>query len=136
MLKGYCISDMGIQFVDKIRFASKADIINKLLDQVNEFAEILTIGKSFPGQDYFDLRDELSRIKTPGSYIEQEALFDLKTSLNTIQEIYSKMFVAAIENIVSIIHDEAPGIKFYLCSNPLSSTHKGPAGWCALQHGQ
>ena len=87
LLKGYCISDMGIQFVDKIRFTSKDDVINKLLDQVNEFAEILTIGKSFPGQDYFDLRDELSRIKTPGSYIEQEALFDLKTSLNTIQEI-------------------------------------------------
>ncbi|RLC23378.1 MAG: endonuclease MutS2, partial [Deltaproteobacteria bacterium] len=78
---------MGIQFVDKIRFASKADVINKLLDQVNEFVEILTIGESFPGQDYFDLRDELSRIKTPGSYIEQEALFDLKTSLSTIQEI-------------------------------------------------
>ena len=87
LLKGYCISDMGIQFVDKIRFASKADVINKLLDQVNEFVEILTIGESFPGQDYFDLRDELSRIKTPGSYIEQEALFDLKTSLNIIQEI-------------------------------------------------
>jgi len=87
LLKGYCISNMGVQFVDKIRFTSKADVINRLLDQVNEFVEILTIGETFPGQDYFDLRDELSRIKTPGSYIEQEALFDLKTSLSTIQEI-------------------------------------------------
>lgn len=78
---------MGIRFVDKIRFISKADVINKLLNQVNEFVEILTIGKSFPGNDYFDLRDELFRVKTPGSYIEQEALFDLKASLRTIQEI-------------------------------------------------
>ncbi|PLW95796.1 MAG: endonuclease MutS2, partial [Marinilabiliales bacterium] len=87
LLKDLCISDMGIQFVDKIRFVSKPDLINRLLDQVSEFVEILTIGKSFPGSDYFDLKDELFRIKTPGSYIEQEALFDLKTSLRTIQDI-------------------------------------------------
>jgi DNA mismatch repair protein MutS2 len=87
LLKDLCISDMGIQFVDKIHFVSKPDVIKRLLDQVHEFVEILTIGKSFPGSDYFDLKDELFRIKTPGSYIEQEALFDLKSSLRTIQEI-------------------------------------------------
>ncbi|MCB2206778.1 MAG: Smr/MutS family protein [Bacteroidetes bacterium] len=87
LLKDLCISDMGIQFVDKISFISKPDLIQRLLDQVHEFVEILTIGKSFPGHDFFDLRDELQRVKTPGSYIEQEALFDLKSSLRTIQEI-------------------------------------------------
>jgi DNA mismatch repair protein MutS2 len=87
LLKDMCISDMGMQFVDKIRFAYKPDIVNRLLNQVNEFVEILTIGKSFPNQDYFDLRDELLRIKTPGSYIEQEVLFDLSTSLRTIESI-------------------------------------------------
>ncbi len=87
LLKDLCISDMGVQFVDKIRFISKPDLIKKLLNQVNEFVEILTIGTTFPGHDYFDLRDELQRVKTPGSYIELEALFDLKTSLRTIQDI-------------------------------------------------
>jgi len=87
MLKELCISDMGVKFVEKIRFSSHAEVISKLLDQVHEFIDILSIGKSFPGSDYFDLRDELFRIKTPGSYIEQEALFDLKTSLGTIQAI-------------------------------------------------
>ena len=87
LLKDLCISDLGIQYVNKIRFVSKPDVIHRMLDQVHEFVEILTVGKSFPGHDFFDLRDELQRVKTPGSYIEQEALFDLKTSLRTIQEI-------------------------------------------------
>jgi DNA mismatch repair protein MutS2 len=87
MLKDFCVSDMGVKFVEKIRFSSQGEVISKLLDQVHEFIEILTIGKSFPGSDYFDLRDELFRIKTPGSYIEQEALFDLKTSMGTIQAV-------------------------------------------------
>ncbi len=87
MLKDFCVSDMGVKFVEKIRFSSQGEVISKLLDQVHEFMEILTIGKSFPGSDYFDLRDELFRIKTPGSYIEQEALFDLKTSMGTIQAV-------------------------------------------------
>ncbi len=87
LLTSYCISDMGARFVDKIRFTSRHDVVNRLLNQVQEFMEILTLGKTFPSQDYFDLRDELSLIKTPGSFIEQEALFDLKTSLRTIGEI-------------------------------------------------
>ncbi len=89
LLKSYCISDMGVQFVEKIRFTSHYDVVNRLLDQAHEFMEILSLGKAFPGQDYFDLRDELSRIKTPGSHIDPEALFDLKSSLRTIQEILS-----------------------------------------------
>ncbi|RLD89331.1 MAG: endonuclease MutS2 [Bacteroidetes bacterium] len=89
LLKSYCISDMGIQFVEKIRFTSRYDVVNRLLDQTSEFMEILSVGKPFPGQDYFDLREELSRIKTPGSYIAPEALFDLKSSLRIIQEILS-----------------------------------------------
>ena len=87
MLKDLCISEMGVKYVEKIRFSSNVEIVSKLLDQVHEFMDILTIGKSFPGSDYFDLRDELFRIKLPGSYIEQEALFDLKTSLGTIEAI-------------------------------------------------
>ena len=87
LLKSYCISDMGRRFVDKIRFTSRHEVISRLLSQAQEFMEILTLGKAFPSQDYFDLRDELEHIKIPGSFIEQEALFDLKTSLGTIRDI-------------------------------------------------
>ncbi|MEJ2593844.1 MAG: Smr/MutS family protein [bacterium] len=87
MLSDHCISPMGIEFVKKIRFTSKPVIIHKLLNQVSEFMFLLSEGKSIPAQDYFDLRPDLEQLKTPGSYIEQEALFNLKTTLSVIEAI-------------------------------------------------
>jgi len=87
MILESCISPMGQHYVDKIRFSSNHDVISKLLKQVSEFKTILTLGESFPSQDYFDLREEIARLKTPGTYIEQESLFDLKTSLQVIENI-------------------------------------------------
>lgn len=82
-----CISTMGEQFVNKIRFSSNPDLIKKLMDQSSEMIVLLTTGSSFPAKDFFDLRDDISQLVTPGSYIEQEVLFNLKASLFTIGEI-------------------------------------------------
>ena len=87
MIRGYCISPMGKDYVDKIRFSSNKEVIVRLLEQVSEFKNILLSGEPFPAQDYFDLRGELARLKTPGTYIEPGALFDLKTSLNVVSRI-------------------------------------------------
>jgi len=86
-LRNLCISTMGQHFVDKIRFSSNKSVINKLLDQSGEFVELLTTGKLFPAKDFIDLRNDIDQLKTPGSYIDQEVLFNLKASLFTIQEI-------------------------------------------------
>ncbi len=82
-----CISAMGESFVEKIRFSTKKDIIKTLLKQAEEFMHILSFGETFPSNNYFDLREELIRLKTPGTYIEQEKLFDLKSSLIVIRDI-------------------------------------------------
>ena len=87
LIHSHCISSMGERFVDKIRFSTNFAVIEKLLNQLNEFKEILISGKQFPAKDYFDLRDDIALIKTPGSYIEQYALFNLRSSLKTIHEI-------------------------------------------------
>jgi len=87
MIRDYCISPMGKDYVNKIRFTSNRDVIVMLLEQISEFKEILTSGEPFPAQDYFDMRPELARLKTPGTYIEPEALFDLKTSLYIVRRI-------------------------------------------------
>lgn len=86
-LRQNCISDMGIKFVDKIRFSSNPEIIKKLLDQSFEMVTLLTTGPSFPAKDFFDMRDNLSELTTPGSYIEQDVLFSLKASLESIGNI-------------------------------------------------
>ena len=87
MVREKCISPMGRQYVEKIRFGAARDVIRKLLTQIAEFKDIIQNNSAFPSKDYFDLRDELLRLVTPGTYIEPEALFDLRTSLITISEI-------------------------------------------------
>ncbi len=82
-----CISPMGKRFVGNIRFSTKQEIIEKMLDQTVEFQQIISLGSQFPSKDYFDLREEIAPLKTPGTYIEKEALFDLRSSLTTIQDI-------------------------------------------------
>jgi DNA mismatch repair protein MutS2 len=87
LIANECISPMGKEFVKKIRFSSNVEAITKMLEQGEEFKQILQFGKPFPTNDFFDLREYLRGIQTPGSYIEKEPLFDLRASLRTISEI-------------------------------------------------
>ena len=87
LISNVCISTIGQHFVDKIKFSSNTSVIKKLLDQSSEFVELITIGKSFPLNEFIDLRNDIVQLKTPGSYIEQATLFNLKASLSTINEI-------------------------------------------------
>lgn len=89
LLRERCLSEMGMEYVDRMRFSSSRDLIGKLLKQTGEFRNILQQSSAFPSSDYFDLRDELMRLDTPGTYIQQELLFDLKASLITIADIFS-----------------------------------------------
>ncbi len=103
LIAGECISEMGKQFVGKIRFSSNAEVLVKILEQAEEFKQILQFGKPFPTNDFFDLREYLRGIQTPGSYIEKEPLFDLRASLRTIQEV--------LIYIEKLNHGEFPRIK-------------------------
>ncbi len=82
-----CVSDMGREYVTKIRFSANPSVIDKMLLQTTEFIQILETERAFPTHDYIDLRPELARLKIPGTYLSQEALFDLKGSLFTLQNI-------------------------------------------------
>jgi DNA mismatch repair protein MutS2 len=77
---------MGILYVDKIRFSSNPELLSKLLNQTEELRQLLLKEGNFPSGDYFDLSAELRRISIEGSYIEQDKLFNLKSSLETIQD--------------------------------------------------
>ncbi len=87
MIRENCIGPIGSSYVDKIHFLLNKEVIVKLLEQVSEFKEILESGGSLPAREYVDLREELGRLKTPGTYINQEDLFDLKGTLHAISKI-------------------------------------------------
>lgn len=87
MLNDFCLSEMGEGFVQKMRFGNQFEPLKKLLGQTEEFRQILLFGKPFPAQNYFNLTPELERIRIPGTHIEQEWLFNLKSSLETVFDV-------------------------------------------------
>ncbi len=87
LLAEKCISDLGRDHVQDLSFSTDFLEIQKMLDETDEFRQILGSDRNFPSQDYFDMRDELSRIRLEGTFIEQEEIFNLKTSLITLAEI-------------------------------------------------
>ncbi|MFA6932118.1 MAG: Smr/MutS family protein [Bacteroidales bacterium] len=85
-LKDNCLSIGGENFVDNMEFSSNyAKIINSL-NLTEEFRQIFVSNQIFPSSNYFDMRIELERLRLLGTFISQSSLFDLKTSLQTINE--------------------------------------------------
>ncbi len=87
MLKGGCLSNLGQRRVDKIRFSTKYSFIETLVNQVDEFKQIMLMEDDFPLSHFIDLTPALKKIKVIGTYLLPEELFDLKRSLETIRAI-------------------------------------------------
>ncbi len=81
-----CVSSLGVEYVEKLQFSNNITVINQLIGETEEFRQILLFDNPFPSQDYYDLKDEIHRIRVEGSYIETEELGKLKSVLQTIKE--------------------------------------------------
>jgi DNA mismatch repair protein MutS2 len=87
LIKGRCLSDLGRELVDEIRFISHYEQLSENLSLVDEFVTIQREMENFPTSYYFDLREALSKIRIEGRFLEVQELFDLKRSLETISGI-------------------------------------------------
>ena len=87
MLADRCICPLGVQQVEEMQFQADFGPIEKALDETMEFVRILTEGKSFPDQNYHDLREALTRIKVVGTWLDESELLGLWRSLETISGI-------------------------------------------------
>ncbi len=87
LLKEQCLSTLGKEEVDKITFSTNADAINEWLTQVREFRRLQEEKDDFPMQFFFDVREPISRIRLEGTHLEEDEVWDLRRSLETIQNI-------------------------------------------------
>ena len=87
LLKEKCLSTLGQERVDGMTFSESFQDINRKLEEVNEFIHIIQEEDEFPDQYFFDVRPSLKRIRIEGMYLEEQELFDLRRSLETIRDI-------------------------------------------------
>lgn len=87
LLKDKCLSTLGEERVNEMNFSDHFEKVDELLNQVAEFVRIIQEEDNFPDQFFFDVRPSLKRIRIEGMYMDEQELFDLRRSLETIRDI-------------------------------------------------
>ncbi|MEZ0483220.1 endonuclease MutS2 [Fibrella aquatica] len=86
LLRQACISPLGQDYVDKIRFSDNHQLIDKLLRQTYEFTQIVQYEPDFPQSNYLDVRPQLQKARIEGITLMEDEFFNLKLALKTIQD--------------------------------------------------
>ncbi len=86
MLMELCISTLGRNFVTKMRFTEKYELVVKMVNQTAEMKNILAFDTPFPSQNYFDVTFHLNKLSVDGTFLIDEEFFELLLSLKTIQD--------------------------------------------------
>ena len=87
LLKDKCLSTLGEEKVSDMGFSEQYEVVEENLNQVTEFDRIIQEEDGFPDQFFFDVRPSLKRIRIEGMYLDEQELFDLRRSLETIRDI-------------------------------------------------
>ena len=86
LLSARCLSPLGRELVDGITMLKDERVINELLQQIVELRRIEAGMDSFPLQYLFDVREGVKRLRVEGTYMEAEEVFNLRRSLDTINQ--------------------------------------------------
>ena len=84
LVRQHCLSTMGQNLVDKMQVMSKYDQIDKFLRQTKEFKSILENQEPLQINTFFDIKVLAEKIRVEGSYLIEEELFKIYTSLQTV----------------------------------------------------
>lgn len=87
LLKEKCLSTLGKSMVDGMAVSSEHDTIGEWMEQTREFRRIQEENDDFPLQYFFDVRDAIRRIRLENTHLEEDEIFDLRRSLQTINDI-------------------------------------------------
>ncbi len=84
LLKGHCISKLGIERVEGLCFLTEAEAVGQALSRVREMGMLLDTEDQLPGEDFFDLRPSVRKLRVEGVYIEEREMWELKRALDTM----------------------------------------------------
>ena len=89
LLKGECTSSLGQGYVDQIIFSKDFGLVQRLLDQTEEFRQLLLAGEPFPSSHFTNLNPYLEKAKLEGAFLEQDEFQEIKLALQTLQSCIS-----------------------------------------------
>jgi len=84
LLKGHCMSSLGQEKVDELAFSDDASVINEAMAQVREMRRMMQATEKPEMNYFFDVRESVVRLRMENTHIEEDELFDLRRSLETI----------------------------------------------------
>jgi DNA mismatch repair protein MutS2 len=87
LLAEKCLSPMGLEKVDNIKFLDDFDKLAHILSATWEFQMILQLEDFFPAENYFEISECLNKIRIEGTFPEVQEVYDLKRTLETIKSI-------------------------------------------------
>ncbi|RAU81894.1 endonuclease MutS2 [Pontibacter arcticus] len=95
MLSELCLSALGRHHVNRMKFLNRHDLVQRLLQQTDEFRQLLESDAEIPLQHYFDVTTYLDRAAIPGTYLDVVQFSEIKMSLRTIRD--SQRFISQSE---------------------------------------
>ncbi|MBQ4386810.1 MAG: Smr/MutS family protein [Prevotella sp.] len=87
LLREQCLSTLGREQVDEIAFTDSAEAINERLEQVREFRRLRQATEQPELNFFFDVRESVARIRMENTHLEENELWDLRRSLETIGNV-------------------------------------------------
>jgi DNA mismatch repair protein MutS2 len=87
-LKSHCLSPLGTQKVDELKFSNNYNYILSQLNTAGEFKTICQTEEEFPVSYFFDLTPVLKMLKVEGTFPDVDELFNMRRSLETIRALY------------------------------------------------
>ena len=85
LLKAECTSSLGQGYVDSMAFSTDLNLVQRLLDQTEEFRQLLIAGESFPSSHFTNLNPYLEKAKLEGAFLEQDEFQEVKLALQTLK---------------------------------------------------
>jgi DNA mismatch repair protein MutS2 len=83
LLAAKCISEVGVDYVSKMRFASRFDIVEKMLLQTQELKRIITEDHPFPSEHYYNIQPYLNKAAIEGTFLQEDELHQVRLLMQT-----------------------------------------------------
>lgn len=86
-VKAYCLSEMGREQIEEMNLLYSFPDLDLALRETEEFKTLVQFDDPFPSSGYYNIQEYLAKIRTLGSYLDEEELDHLMSAFRTISLI-------------------------------------------------